>query len=164
MPAADTEALLDRLDRVREARGSVELFDALLAEQPEGVAKALALHLRHPLLIEVSAWLSARGIEPPTAPGAQAVADRLGITDLESVLAEEAKTRARLTASADEAWKRARRAESVANAYAAVLVLLVGVAITGWLAALDALPISIRPETVVKQQSDEKVAPATPKR
>lgn len=154
MPATDTEALIDRLDRVREARGSIELFDGLVAEDAESVAKTLAVHPRHPLLEEIRVWLAVRGVATPAPPTPAEVAARLGITDLDAVLADEAKTRARLTASADEAWKRARQAEAVANAYAAVLVLLVGVAIIGWLAALDALPIRIVPETAVVPEKE----------
>lgn len=159
MPAADTEALIDRLDRVREARGTIELFDGLLAEDAEAVAKALAVHLRHPLAQEFSVWLSARGVATPAPPSPAEVAERLGITDLDAHFAEEAKTRARLTTSADEAWKRARRAEAVANAYAAVLVLLVGVAIMGWLAALDALPFRIVPETTISPDKEKQASP-----
>jgi hypothetical protein len=147
MPAPDTEALLDQIDAVRTARGSVALFDALVEENSEGVANILALHVRHPCAPAIGVWLEQRGQTVPKPPTVTETAERLGITDLESLLAEQAGTRARLVASTDEAWKRARRAENTASAYAAVLVLVSGAAVVGWLAAVDALPIRFLPDS-----------------
>ncbi|MBM4391690.1 MAG: hypothetical protein FJ090_11255 [Deltaproteobacteria bacterium] len=138
---SDTEALLDAIDRVRDARGSIELFDALAAEDAAAVATALARFGRHPLAEPVREWLRARGIEGASLPSPAEVALRLGISDLEAHLETDARERARLARSLGEAWQRAERAETVANAYAAILVVVALAAVLGWLAALGVVPI-----------------------
>ncbi len=157
---SDTETLLDALDRVRDARGSIELFDALAAEDAAAVATVLARFVRHPLAEELRAWLHARGVEGASLPSPGEVAQKLGITDLEAHLETEARDRARLSRSLEEAWKRAERAETVANAYAAILVVVALAAVLGWLAALGVVPILGGPGDVPEHPESRDAVPA----
>lgn len=142
----DTEALLDALDRVRDRPGSVDLFDALAANDPPGVQRAAASHPQHPLFAGVAVWLAARGLHSPEPPSVTEVLAKHGITDLEAHLVEEARRTRQHTKGLEEAWARVKRAEMVADAYAAVLVLIVMVAIVGWAVAIDLVPLGAVPE------------------
>lgn len=134
-------SLLDDLDRLRDVKGSVEIFDALAVDDAPAVAAALARFPRHPLAAALTQWLAARGLEGPRVPSPAEVATKLGIDDLEAHLDAENQLRTRLERSLEAASSRAERAETVANAYAAILVVVALVAALGWLAALGALPL-----------------------
>ncbi len=157
---SDTEALLDALDRVRDVRGSIDLFDGIAADDTAAVATALARFVRHPLAEKVRAWLRVRGVEGAALPSPGEVARALGISDLQAHLETEARDRARLSRSLEEAWKRAERAETVANAYAAILVLMALVAVLGWLAALGVVPILGGPGDAPERPESRDAVPA----
>lgn len=137
----DTAELVERLDRVSTVVGTVDLFDALVAESPERVAAALGAHPSHPLAAAVLAWLAERGVAGARPPTAAEVMAKHGILDLEVHLVAESKRVATLQTGLNAAWERAERGENAANGYAAVLVLCVGVALLGWATALGVVPI-----------------------
>lgn len=156
---ADTAALLQALERVREVRGSLEIFDGLVRDEPAAVREALAFAPRHPLHDDVAAWLSARGLAPPSPPDVATVLARHGISDLEAFLDERQKTERRLGSLLADARADAARHASAANAYAAVSVLLAAAAFLGWLAAFGVLPF--KPEGPVPVP--EPPAPESPR-
>lgn len=138
--ARDTEALLERFERYRETKGTLELFDALCSGNARAVQKALSFALKHPLADEIGAWLERRGLERPRAPTSQEVLEKRGIDDVEAFLQRKEAEVAELRRSLEIASEAARRAQNAASGYAAMCVLLAGVAILGWLAALQILP------------------------
>ncbi len=140
-PADDTAALLERCDRLRDAPGSVELYDALADGDAEAVGHAYSRWPRHAAAPQVLAWLRARGVEPPPPPSVAEVAAEHGIDDLAGHLRAEAERMGRLRENLERTLQRAERAESVASAYAAVVLLLAAVAALGWAAALGVVPI-----------------------
>lgn len=155
----DTAALLQALERVREVRGSLELFDGLVRDEPAAVRDALAFAPRHPLRDDVGAWLAARGLDAPPPPDLAAALARHGISDLESWVEERKRTERRLGSMLADARADAARHASAANAYAAVSVLLAAAALLGWLAAFGVLPF--QPEGPVPVP--EPPAPESPR-
>jgi hypothetical protein len=137
---ADSEQLLGELDGYRDAPGTLRLFDAILAEDAEGVRRALARSPRHPLAERAGAWLSARGAEAPRPATPDEVLVEAGIVDLEAHLADAAAERARLQASIDRLQAEKTAVERSASAYAAVSVACAVAAVLGWMAAMGDLP------------------------
>jgi hypothetical protein len=133
----ETATLLDALDRVREVRGSVPIFDALVADAPERLRTALAAAPRHPLREPLEAWLLARGVRPMEQESAAEALARHGITDLDAWVADQARRETALARSLDDARAERELALRSANAYALVAALLAAVAIVGWVRALQ---------------------------
>ncbi len=133
----DTQRLLDAFEGVRERPGTLDLFDGVVAEDAASTAKALSHHPRHPMAADLVQWLAARGVEAPGRPTAEAILAERGIVDLHAHLDLAEREAARLRTSLAAAFSRAERAESLANAYAAVVVLLVALAAIGWAASFD---------------------------
>lgn len=142
---APTDPLLDALDRVREVRGSVPLFDALAAEDPARVRDALAACPRHPLHAPIVAWLQARGEPGPDVEGPAAALARHGIVDVEAFVATASAREATLTRALGDVRAERDLALRAANAYALVAALLAVVAIVGWFSALGGLPLPEEP-------------------
>jgi len=159
--APDTQALVEALERVSTLPGTGELFDALTAEDAPGVARALGAFPRHPRARAVAVWLAARGIEGPERPGAEAVMAAHGIEDLEAHLLGAQQQLTTVQRSLDAALSRASRAESVASAYAAVLVLVVGLAGLGWAAALGVIPLFAPPAAPEKPAHEPAPTPSS---
>lgn len=137
----DTTALVVALERVQRVPGTLPIFDALSVEDVPTVAALLAQHPRHPLRAELVAWLDRRGQALPPPPTADDICREYGIDDLAEHL-DSVGQRLRVTErSLAATLERAERAESVANAYAAVLVVVAAVALLGWAAALDYLSL-----------------------
>ena len=152
----DTGALVAALERVQAAPGTLLIFDALSVEDAPGVAALIAQHPRHPLRAELVSWLERRGASVPPPPSADEICREHGIADLAEHLDQHTK-RSRVTErSLTSSIERADRAESVANAYAAVLVIVTVVALLGWAAALDYLALFEAPPL------PERTAPAEP--
>lgn len=155
----DTQELVEALQRVHDRPGTLEIFDALIAESAEDVAAALGAFPRHPMAMPLAAWLKARGVEGPRPPTVSEVLAKNGILDLEVTLAEQAKQVATLQRGLDTAWARVARAETAANAYAAMLVLFAALAVLGWAVALDVVPLF---DDVAPPKTPPRVAPAPP--
>lgn len=161
----DTAALVEGLERFSTLVGTVELFDALVAESSEQVAAAIGAHPSHPMSAAVLAWLAERGVAGARPPTVAEVLAKHGIVDLEAHLVAESKRVATLQTGLNAAWERADRGEAAANAYAAVLVLCVGLALLGWAAALGVVPI-LDPENTAAEppspvRTGDKLPPAT---
>ncbi len=155
----DSQRLADAFERVRERPGTLELFDAIVAEDVVAAATALSRHLRHPMAPEVEGWLAARGVAAPGRPTAEMIMAEHGIVDLEGHLDLAEREASRVRASLAAAFSRAARAESLANAYAAVVVLLAGVAALGWAASFDFWgpgPMVVKPEPVPPAPAGER--------
>lgn len=150
---ADTEALLDALDRVREARGSVELFDAIAAGDGEGTRAVLGRFGRHPSAPAVRAWLNARGFEPPSPETTVEALGRHGIDDVEAYVQAAASREATLTRALEEARAARDLALRSANTYALVAALLAVLAIAGWIGLLG-LPFPTAPEPTAVGEPD----------
>lgn len=146
-PDADParESLLDALDRVREVRGSLPIFDALVADDPVRVRDALAAHPRHPLRAAIVAWLGERGVAPPSEEGAAAALARHGIDDVDAFVAAAHAREAALVRALADAHAEKELALRSANAYALVAALLAALAIGGWFAALGGFPFPEEP-------------------
>ncbi|GDX80685.1 hypothetical protein LBMAG42_24960 [Deltaproteobacteria bacterium] len=155
----DTAELVDALQRVHDRPGTLEIFDALIAESPEGVAAALGAFPRHPMAVPLGAWLRARGVEGPRQPTVAEVLAKNGIVDLEAHLSGQAGQVAALQRGLDTAWERVARAEMAANAYAAMLVLFAALAILGWAVALDIVPLF---DEVAPPKAPPRGAPVPP--
>lgn len=153
--ARDTAELLAGLDRYRNAKGSVELYDALLTGTPKRVHDELSRVLRHPIAGEIGEWLRARGLEPPRPPSSDEILARMGITDVEAYIAKKDAEIAHLKADLDVARSRGSDALKAATGYSATTVLLAGAAILGWLAALGILPINGQIEPTLDQGKDK---------
>ncbi|MFZ5478117.1 MAG: hypothetical protein ACOZNI_15220 [Myxococcota bacterium] len=130
----DTAPLLAALERHREVRGSLPLYDALVRDDPDAVADALGDAPRHPLRPDVEAWLRARGVEP--------AGDDPEREELRARLAAAERHARDLQRRLDEAVAARAGAVRTADAAALVGVLLAAVAIAGWLAAFGVLPFS----------------------
>lgn len=154
-----TAELVEALQRVVDRPGTVEIFDALIADSPEDVAGALGAFPRHPMATAVGTWLRARGLEGPRPPTVAEVVAKNGIVDLQAHLEAQAKQAAATQRGLDAAWARAARAETAANAYAAMLVLFAALAVLGWAVALDVIPLF---EEVAPPKAAPRAAPATP--
>lgn len=126
-----------RLEAFTEARGTLELYDALCApesEQVAAVAAALAQFPHHPLAAEARAWLGERGQDvPPEDPAA--VLRAHGIDDFGRWYARERTERQRLERALSDALTGQSEARRSAHAYALVCVMLAGAAVMGWMAA-----------------------------
>ena len=122
--APDTRSLLLALERHREVRGSLWLYDALLRDDVEEVRAALARVPSHADAADIRVWLRARGVEPDLSPSAAIAAPASRAPDV---------TLARAIAARDEAIR-------AANGYAGISVVLAAVAMLGWLAAFGLIP------------------------
>lgn len=158
----DTAALCEAFERVRERPGTIELFDAVAAEDALAVAAALGRFPRHPFARDLGVWLAARGVDAPERPTPEEILARHGIDDLEARLEADQRDASRLRESLERAFVRAERAESVASAYAAILLLVVGVAVVGWAAALGVLPIFAPPPAEEPRVGDPTSGGAEP--
>lgn len=138
----DTADVLEGLDRNRLAKGSGELYDAILTRSPAEVCAELAKHPRHPVAELLGEWLRARGVEPPPPPSADEVLARLGIPDIEAHLQKKDAEIQKLRRELEDVRSKGSDALRAATGYSFTTVLLVGVAILGWLAALGVLPIT----------------------
>lgn len=141
----ESEALLDTLDRVREARGSVALFDAVAAGDVAAAVAGLAVNPRHPAAEAVRSWMRARGVEPPAVESATDALVRHGITDVEAWVQASAGREATLTRALEEARAARDLALRSANTYAGVAALLAVLAIVGWLGLLG-IPLPSLPQ------------------
>ena len=153
--ARDTADLLAGLDRFRNAKGSAELYDALLTGTPKRVFDELSRVLRHPIAAEIGEWLRARGVEPPRPPSNDEVLQRLGITDVEAYVARKEAEISRLKSELAVASSRGSDALKAATGYSATTVLLAGAAILGWLAALGVIPINPQIDTTLDKGKDK---------
>lgn len=140
--ARDTAALMEGLDRHRLAKGSPELYDALLQGSPHRVRDELVHFLRHPLAAELGDWLRARGVQPPAAPTNDEVLARLGIADIEAHLARKEAELAKLRQELASVTDRGHSALKAATGYSATTALLFGAAVLGWLAAFGVIPFT----------------------
>jgi hypothetical protein len=131
---ADTAALLEALERHREVRGSLPLFDGLLRDDPAAVQAAIADAPVHPVRDAVEGWLRARGVDVPVG------SDSAAARELASIRAEATLRERRLAEEAADARRERDVAVRAANAYAAMCVLLAMIAIGGWLAAFGVVP------------------------
>lgn len=153
--ARDTAELLAGLDRFRNAKGSAELYDALLTGTPKRVHDELGRVLRHPIAAEIGEWLRARGVEPPRPPSNDEVLERLGITDVEAYVTKKDAEITRLKSELAIVSSRGSDALKAATGYSATTVLLTGVAILGWLAALGVIPINPQIDPTVDKGKDK---------
>lgn len=156
---ADTTALVVALERERLTPGTLPLFDALTADDAPAVAARLAEFPRHPLRAEFVEWLAARGLSVPPPPTATEVCVERGIVDLIAHL-DGLEKQVRVQGKGMETTlARAQRAESVANAYAAVLVVVAAIALLGWAAALDYLALFEPAPPVQRPAATAPIAP-----
>lgn len=155
--ADDTESLLDALDRHRNRTGSVEIFDALVARNPGAVQLALSRAPAHPLRDAVSAWLRARDVAPPELPSAEEVR----VQALEERIAILERRFVELNRNVDAIAGLGQGTLKVADAYAAICVVLFGIAVLGWAAAFGILPFT--PESPVQVQPEKSSAPRSTK-
>ena len=161
-PGGSTPALLDALDRVREVRGSVPLFDALAAEDPERVRVTLVAWPRHPLHAAIVTWLGERGVDLPESEGPVAALVRHGIDDVDAFVHTVQTREATLTRALDTAVAERSLALRSANANALVAALLAIVAIGGWFSALGGLPLPEAP-TPAAPATAPRAAPDAPR-
>lgn len=129
--------LKSRLEAFTEARGTIELYDALClpeAGQAGAVAEALAAFPNHPLADEVRGWLAARGVAV-AQPDAADLLRAHGIDDFGRWYAREKAERLKLEAALADALAGQAAARLSANAYALVCVMLLGAGLLGWAAA-----------------------------
>jgi hypothetical protein len=140
--ARDTQDLLDALERHKEVKGTLPLFDALWSGDPAAVQAALADFLAHPLAGRVGDWLEARGAARPTKPSGAEILERRGIEDVSGWIDRHEKEVAQLRRERDVAVQQRSDALKTANALAMMLVVLAGVALIGWLAAFGVMPFT----------------------
>jgi hypothetical protein len=159
-----TATLVASLDRLQQSPGTLALFDALSVDDAAGVARALAAHPRHPLRAEVEAWLVARGVAVPPPPSPADICAERGIDDLAGHLDRLDRQLVVQSRGVEATRERAERAESLANAYAAVLVVVGAIALLGWASALDYLAIVDPPAPPPRAASPSPTAPAAPER
>lgn len=141
MRAADTEALMDDLDRFRTTRGTVEFFDALLEQDADAVLTQLKLTPKHPLAEPIGAWLRARGLAPPPPPTPAEILAAHGITDVEAWIEANKKRMADMEERLSNAVLARESAQRAASVYSGMTVILMGIAILGWLGAIDIIHI-----------------------
>lgn len=139
------EALLEALDRVRDVRGSVPLFDGLVADDAVRVRDALAACPRHPLHTAIVAWLAARGLAGPATEGPAEALARHGIVDVDTFVVGASEREAALARSLADARAERDLALRSADAYALVAALLAIVAIAGLFFVLGGLPLPAEP-------------------
>jgi hypothetical protein len=137
----DTTALVVALERLQQSPGTLPLFDALSVEDVGAVGEVLSRYARHPMRADVAGWLQARGGAVASLPSADAVCERRGIVDLDAHLDEAAEQVRRQGLAMERLLLRAQKGESVANAYAALLVVVAAIALLGWASALDYLAV-----------------------
>ena len=144
--AADTEALLSALDKVGRARGSAELFDALLEENVERVAVELGRFPTHLLRPELTQWLTVRGHRLQDMPSPT----DLLIADLEARLEFQERRIRELSARVESLGALGLGSRRVTEAYGAMIALFIGMAVLGWAAAFGLLPFSPEGPTPLK--------------
>ncbi len=132
----DPSALLDALDRVREVRGTLPLFDALVSRDPARVRAALTAWPRHPLRPAIVAWLLDNGESEPPVDSPLAALERHGVADVDAWVSEHRATQARLERALADTTAQRDLALKSANAYALVAAVLAVLAIGGWVVAL----------------------------
>lgn len=140
--ATDTQDLLDALDRHKEAKGTLALFDALFVEDADAVYYALTDHLTHPLSDRLGVWLEARGVARPAKPSSAEILERRGVTDVDAWITRHEKEMAAMKEELEVARRLRNEALIAANSFSAILVVFVAVAVLGWLAAFGVLPFS----------------------
>jgi hypothetical protein len=155
--AADTEQLLTALERHRQARGSVELYDALLEEHAERLQLALGKVPLHPLRPELIRWLLSRGHRLPELPSPA----ELALAELEERLEVQQKQITALREQVETLQGLGLHSHRVNEAYAAVVVLFVGIAVLGWAAAFGLLPFHPEDPTSMVVPTTQ-TAPARP--
>jgi hypothetical protein len=155
--AADTEQLLTALERHRQARGSVELYDALLEEHAERLQLALGKVPLHPLRPELIRWLLSRGHRLPELPSPA----ELALAELEEQLEVQQKQITALREQVETLQGLGLHSHRVNEAYAAVVVLFVGIAVLGWAAAFGLLPFHPEDPTSMVVPTTQ-TAPARP--
>lgn len=141
----DTQELLDALDRYKNVLGSLPIFDALWAGDAPALERALAEHLGHPLAEDLGRWLETRGLTRPSPPSNDEVLQRRGITDVAGWIDQHQAEVTRLKTERDDALAQRLDALKAAHGLSVVLVVVAGVAITGWLAAFGVLGFSPLP-------------------
>ncbi len=139
----DTQDLLDALDRYKEVRGTLPIFDALWSGDPGRVYTVFADHPTHPVAEALAAWLNARGVTRPGRPSNDEVLDRKGVEDVAAWIDKHEKEVWKLRRERDAAVLARSDALKSANGLAIILFVVAGAAITGWLAAFGVL--SFRP-------------------
>jgi hypothetical protein len=152
----DTRALLEALERAREVRGSLPLFDALVRDDAAAFSAALAEHPRHPIAAEGRAWLAARGLPAPAHPSAEERLVALGITDVDAFVEQARRTERELRRKSAELAEELHAARRLSNATAAVCVVLGLLAAAGWAAVLGDLPFprAASPPTIDELRKD----------
>lgn len=161
MTDEDTRALLEALERAREVRGSLPLFDALVRDDAEAFSRALGEHPRHPIAAVGRAWLAARGLPAPTPPSAEERLVALGITDVDAFVEQARRTERELRRTNADLAAELHAARRLANASSAVCVLLGLLAAAGWAAVLGDLPFprAASPPTIDDVRQDAKEEP-----
>lgn len=134
------DELLAALERVREVRGSLPLFDGLVRDDADAVAAALRDAPRHPLRGPIAGWLHARGRAAAGPPDAAAILARRGISDLDAFLDARDAELVRLGRLLADARAESARHARNASAFAAICVLLAAAAVAGWALALGTEP------------------------
>lgn len=161
-PHPGRDALLDALDRVREVRGSVPLFDALVADDAPRVRDALAACPRHPLHAAIVAWLGERGVPGPDVEGPAAALARHGIVDLDAFVTAAATREAALARSLDSTRAERDLALRAANAYALVAALLAALAIGGLFWSLGGFGLTEEPPSTPTTTLSPRLPPEDP--
>lgn len=154
--AADTEALLASLDTLSRARGSAELFDALLEENVEKLAVELGRHPTHFLRPDLVRWLAARGHRPQDLPSPT----DLLLAEVEERLGAQEKRIRELSAEVERLSAIGLGSKRVTEAYGAMIALFVGMAILGWASAFGLLPFTPEGPTPLRPV-DEPITPPT---
>lgn len=149
--ARDTDELLERFERYRDVKGTLELFDALCSGNAYAVRDALMHALKHPMAEDVVAWLARRGVPRPLPPSNVEVLEKRGIEDVDAFLVKKDKEIAELRRALELAQGAAQRAQNAASGYAAASLVLGGVALLGWLAALGVLPFVAEGPTPLRE-------------
>ncbi len=136
----DTQELLDALDRYKEVRGTLPLFDALWSNDPARVYEAFAEHLTHPVADGLTVWLNVRGIARPVRPTNDAVLQQKGVEDVAAWVEKHEKEVLKLRRERDAAVMAGSDALKAANGLGLVLVVVAAAGVIGWLAAFGVMP------------------------
>lgn len=139
----DTQDLLDALERYKEVRGTLPLFDALWSGDPARVYTSLGENLTHPLAEDLARWLAARGVARPARPSNDAVLEQKGVEDVAAWIERHEKEVLKLRRERDDAARQRSDALKAANGLAMILVVVTAAGIMGWLAAFGVM--SFRP-------------------
>lgn len=137
--AADTNAILEALERHKEVRGTLELFDALWTGDPAQVQAAAGAALNHPLSDDVGRWLEARGAARPSKPTNEQELQRRGVTDVALFVDGLRAELAQAKRERDDALLQRSDALKTANGLGVILFLVAGAGVLGWLAAFGAI-------------------------